>query len=552
MKGRAKSMNYFKRSVTAILTIAMLLITVCSCSNTNNGISPKTMSYNDARAELAVLAANVKPTTLPVRLDPNEMFDLDLSHEIQSLPDISEYPFVVNPVTANYITVYSTIPEIILAANDFNNAAITLSGQQVSVGVRAVGSALGTNFILSGKYTPDLLIPVSELYGGILSYRSTPTGLIAGTTVHGLSGVVVPDKTGVDNFPALVRRVHSGELSIGYVNPLQDPDGLNFILSVLYEFDQARPIGEAAVDGLRKLQNNITLIANDSTQLKSSFLRGILDGYVLNYNTYKSAPEYTSGYTFIPFGVPQNNPIYSVGELTPIKMQTAEKFAEYCINAEAGTVDSILRNYSSTITITSAIAGGLQSIYRSVRGGSSNITAIFVADISGSMGGTPLLKLKTGLRGAINAIDPNNNIGLVTFDDEVNIAVPIAPFDGKQQSYFSNAISNMSDGGKTAMYDALAVALQMLLVFQDENPDTKLVLFVLTDGDSNIGLEYRRMSPVIAGLKIPIYTIGYESETNSLNTDILEQLSAINEASFIDAGTDNITYILSSLLSSQA
>jgi Ca-activated chloride channel family protein len=167
------------------------------------------------------------------------------------------------------------------------------------------------------------------------------------------------------------------------------------------------------------------------------------------------------------------------------------------------------------------------------------------------MSGTPLLRLKTGLRGAINAIDPNNNIGLVTFADNVEIALPIAPFDGKQQSYFSNAISNMTDGGRTAMYDALAVALQMMLVHQDKNPDTKLVLFVLTDGDSNTGLDFRRMSPIIAGLKIPIYTIGYEYETNVLNTDILEQLAALNEASFINAGTDNITYILSSLLSSQ-
>ena len=555
----SKSMKCIKRIAAVTLTAAILLLAISSCrpsvtggGSSTQGSSGRTMSYNDAKSELAVLAANVKPSTLPVRLDPNEMFDLDLTYETHSLPDISEYPFVVNPLTPSYITVYSANPDIIKAANDFNNGAVMLGGEQVSVGVRAVDSALGTNFILSGKYTPDLLIPASEIFGEMLSYRSIPIRQIAGTTVRGISGVVVLEKSEAEDFSDLVQKVHSGELSIGYVNPLQDPDGLNFILSVLYEFDPSQPMGETAVEGLRQLQNNITLIANDSSQLKNSFLRGILDGYVLDYSAYKNTPEYATGHKFIPFGVVQSNPIYAIGELTPIKTQIAEAFSEACVSAGASSADSVIASYASSITANSVIAGGLHGIYRSVRGGSSNITAVFVADISGSMSGTPLLRLKTGLRGAINSIDPNNNIGLVTFADNVNIAVPIAPFDGKQQSYFSNAISNMTDGGRTAMYDALAVALQMMLDHQDENPDTKLVLFVLTDGDSNVGLDFARMSPIISALKIPIYTIGYESETNSLNTDILERLAELNEAGYIDAGADNITYILSSLLSSQA
>jgi Ca-activated chloride channel family protein len=510
-----------------------------------------TMSYSNARNELEVLAKNVKPATLPVRLDPNEVFDLALSHEVQALPDISEYPFVVNPGTSSFITVYSTSPEIIQAANDFNAATIMVAGQQISVGLRAVPSDMGTNFILSNKYTPDMFIPKSELYGSMLSYRSVPIELIADTTVRGVSGVVVSDKTGVKSFSELVRKVRDGEMSVGYVDPLQDPDGLNFILSALYEFDNVQPIGEVAVQGLKQLQDHITYIANSSAQLKSSFLRGVLDGYVLDYGTFKSTADYRSGYTFIPFGIPQDNPVYTIGELTPIKAQIAQKFVEYCKAAGAGVTDSVVTGYKSTIELTSAVSGELIGIYKSVRGGSSNVTAVFVADVSGSMRGTPMLRLKTGLRGAISSINPNNNIGLVTFDSNVKIALPIAPFDGKQQSYFSNAISNMTDGSTTAMYDAIAVALQMMLEYQDQNPDTKLVLFVLTDGDSNKGLTFQRMKPIIAGLQIPVYTIGYESEMNGLNTGTLEQLAAINEAGFTNAGVDNITHILSSLLNSQ-
>jgi len=546
--------------IVAVLIVAALLITLCSCDSNSNS-NQKTMNYDDARKALTdvIEHARLKPTTLPVRLDPNEMFDLDLSNEAQSLPDISDYPFVVNPTTANFITVYSTLPEITQAANDFNDAAVIVDGKQVSVGVRAVDSALGTNFILPssshplGKYTPSILIPASELYGGILSYRDIQCNLIANATVRDLSGIVTTNKASVKTFSDLVQRIHNGELTIGYVDPLQDTDSLNFILAVLHEFDSTQPIGEVAVEGLKKLQDNVSYIAHESPQLKRSFLRGILDGYVLNYSTYKNTSEYNSDHTFIPFGVPQSNPVYTIGDLTSTEQLTAQKFVEFCKKAAtASASDSFVVSYKSNIEVTSGIAGELRSVYRSIKGGSSNTTAVFIADTSGSMKGKPLLRLKTGLRGAINAINPNNNIGLITFDSFVNIALPIAPFDGKQQSYFSNAISNMTDGSTTAMYDAIAVGLKMLLEYQDENPDTKLVLFVLTDGDSNEGIDFNRIRPAIAGLRIPIYTIGYESETNNLHKGTLEELATINEASYIDAESDDIVYILTSLLSSQS
>jgi len=112
-----------KRIMPVLLTLALLIV-LCSCGS--NQLNIKTMSYSDAKEELAVLAANVRPIALPVRLDPNEMFDLDLSSEVQTLPDISEFPFIINPASASYITVYSENPLIIQAASDFNEAASTV------------------------------------------------------------------------------------------------------------------------------------------------------------------------------------------------------------------------------------------------------------------------------------------------------------------------------------------------------------------------------------------------------------------------------------------
>ena len=162
------------------------------------------------------------------------------------------------------------------------------------------------------------------------------------------------------------------------------------------------------------------------------------------------------------------------------------------------------------------------------------------------MYGSPLLKLKASLKQAINFIGSDANIGFVTFSDTVNIAVPIAKFDSTQKSYFSNAVKNLSANGGTAMFDAIVVAEKMLMEEQQKNPNTKLMLFVLTDGETNRGYSFNNIEKVTRGIKVPIYTIGYNADI-----DILKKVSNINEAATMNAENDNIIYKLESLFNSQ-
>ena len=548
-------MNLFKRTMACVLATVLLIITLSACRVADDDFRPK--SYEAAKEDVRTIAASINPKKIPVEIDPNDQFDVDLTHDTVSLPNLSAFPFVVNPMTASYIAVYSTDPVIIKAANDFNSAGLIVDGEPVSVGVRAIDSALGVNLIIADRFAPDVFVPRSELYGGILSFRSKQCELLIDTTTRGVSGVVVSNKTGVTTFSDLIRRVHAGELFIGYVDPLQDPDGMNFIFSALYEFDSAQPLGESATEGLRQLLNSVRLTANDGAQLKRSFLSNHLDGYVLNYDTFKGASEYSSGYTFISFGLPQNNPVYAVGNLSPIKRRAAELFAEFCKNAgDMAATDPVVADYSSSIGIalSSAVAGRLTNAYRSVKGGSSHTAAVFVVDISGSMEGKALRRVKSGMLALTNQIDPRNSIGIVLYDHNVFIPLPIAPFDDLQQSFYSNAVSKMAtNGGNTATYDAVAVGLNMLLEYQAEKPDTKLMLFLLTDGNRNTGIVTEKViNEIIGGLKIPVYPIGYEPEKGGLNAEPLVRMSIINEALYLDAGSDDIDYKLASLLGAHA
>ena len=96
------------------------------------------------------------------------------------------------------------------------------------------------------------------------------------------------------------------------------------------------------------------------------------------------------------------------------------------------------------------------------------------------------------------------------------------------------------------MFDAIIVAEHMLVEQQKQNPNTRMMLFVLTDGESNRGYDLEDIKEITRGLRIPVYTIGYNADI-----DVLKEVSDINEASTMDADSDNVIYKLESLFNSQ-
>ena len=86
----------------------------------------------------------------------------------------------------------------------------------------------------------------------------------------------------------------------------------------------------------------------------------------------------------------------------------------------------------------------------------------------------------------------------------------------------------------------MLVGLKMMIDKKEEIPNAKMMMFVLSDGDQNAGYSLNRIEPIVSGLKIPIYTIGYNLESDSKAVKELERLSGINEASLINATSDDL------------
>jgi len=525
-------MKILTKSISMLLVIAMLAMTVCSCATTP-------LDRDTALRELEQRVNQIKP--ISVEVDINDDLDDGESYlpSTQVLPNLTEYPFVVDATTPNYIIVYSDNHSVIQAANDFNRAAVMVDGQPISVSVRAIDSVTGIDLVLANRFMPDLIILKNELYGEILEQSNIPTPiqLIADQTIRDLSGVIVSNegarKNNISSFSDLVRSVQSGELKIGYVDPSRSADGLNFILAVLHEHDPMSPMSEAAVDGLRQLYRNIKTKASDEAQLKGALRRSTIDGFVTDYNTFQNESDYRTGYQFIPCGIQQNHPAYAVGQLTPQKMQIARAFVQYC-QAQANT-DSVVDNYKSDISSGSIKARELIDVYQLIRGGTSDTAIAFVIDKSGSMLGSPMRQLQAALQAANDAIPDGIAIGQIEFNNKVYITAPLAVNDRTQRLCRSNAITKMVANGGTATWDAVAVAISMLTEYEEEHPGANLVVILLTDGNRNRGLTLDQVLPTISALDVATHVFAYESETEGIDIEPLQKFASASEGRCVNA-----------------
>ncbi len=496
---------------------------------------------------------------IPVDLRPTDIKN--------TLPDISKYPPQVNSSTPSYIEIFSSLEKagsgtdgwLTEVARDFNNAAIMIDGKRVSVRLRGIASGQGADYITSGKYLPDAFTPSNELWGEIIVSRGVKAQLVQKKLAGNVAGVLLTKskkdelaaKYGAINITTVVNAVANNELQMGYTNPLASSTGLNFLISTLQAFNASNLFSDKAVAGFEGFQANIPVVAYTTMQLVEMAKSGKLDGFILEYQTYMNAPDIKS-YEFIPFGARHDSPMYAIGELSAEKMKILNKFVEFTQQEKYQSLATKhgfngLNDYQSKAR---AVSGDViiqaQKIWKETKNGGKPICAVFVADVSGSMDGEPLNKLKRSLIDGQYYIDEDNLIGLISYSNDVHIDLPIAQFDLNQRSLFAGAVNDLQAAGSTATFDAIAVAMQMLIdqkaLGPNADPNLKPRIFVLSDGKSNIGHSPGDIKDIVQELGIPIHTIGYNA-----NIPELQAISEINEGVFINADNEDVVYKLGSL-----
>ena len=487
-----------------------------------------------------------------------------------NLPNIdSKYPLTVLGYGDVDIEIFSTSEKAGKANNgwlneiaeEFNRSGAKLSdGRTVSVSVRSIPSGASSDYICNNVYVPQAYTPSNELFGALAMQNGADLEVVVPSLVSNTAGIAlsksvdsaIESNYGEINFENVVSAVVDGKIQMGYTYPYTSATGLNFLVNSLQYFDSNDILSADSIAKFQQLQKSIPFVCYTTDQMVNAMQSGTLQAGVTEYQAYINSPVLKSSYDFVPFGYKHSNPLYSVGKLDQAQKSALDLFVDYAMSDDCqkkakdyGFDPDESFNYN-TKSISGADLINAQQIWKQEKDSGTPTIALFIADVSGSMNGDPINRLKQSLLEASKNIKTDNYVGLLSYSDNVKVNLDIEQFDLEQRSYFAGAVEGMRAGGNTASYDALLVGIDMINKKKADLPEAKTMIFLLSDGMCNKGVHYEETAELVEHYGIPIYTIGYNE-----NIDKLKELSTINEAVYIDADSDDVVYELSALFNAQ-
>ena len=520
------------------------------------------LSYEDALDEIESLLTKIDVTTVE---DPTLDIYSDTTSEADALADIDTFDITVegdgeiNIEIAAATELSSDSPDdwLNVVAEAFNEEGYTINGKSVTVTVRQITSGEAYTYIAAGVYEPEVFIPSNYLWGEMLDASGIDIEQITDRIAGNTAGILIESETyeefieayGEATLENVLEASIAGDLTFAYTNPYTSSTGLNMLTAMLKAFDEDDPLSSEAQEKLLEYQQTSPPVAYTTSVLRNQAAKGVINAMVMEEQAYINTAE-LSDYVYIPFGVRHDHPVYTFDWCTDEEKEAAELFTEYCLSDENQELASdkgfnLHDDYEGEDSgLTGAEIITAQQVWKESKNGGNPIVAVFVADVSGSMSGTPLASLQSALVSASAYIGSDNYVGLVSYASDVTINLEIAQFDATQQAYFSGEVKSLIASGSTATYDAIIVALSMLAEAAEEIPDATLMLFVLSDGVQNVGYSIDRVTPIIAGMDIPVYTIcyNYDDDNGELAT-----LSDINEAAALNAESDDVVNQLRNL-----
>lgn len=561
------------KEITVLAVTGALLVTLIVTGIAVVGRLGKTDSQITKESAMTQLQKKLKKIDVETIEPRKATVEISGSNLAEELPNIEQYPLSVQGYGDINIELFSSTEKssegtdgwLNEVAEAFNNEHYQINGQWVTVSVRPIVSGAAIDYIISGKYVPEVYTPSNTLWGEMIAAENVDIRMVKDRIAGNCAGILInkdtykrlKDSYGEVNSSTIIEATIKSEISMGYTNPYSSSTGMNFLLNALHEFDANDILSDKAVEQFQKFQANVPFVAYSTLQMRDAADSGVLDAFILESQGYYNATELRD-YEFVPFGVRHDNPVYAIGNLTADEEALLTMFVDYCLtdhNQQLAKEYGFNQMEDYTSNIPEGISGdtmlSAQKLWKKEKDAGKPVMAVFVADVSGSMGGVPLQELQASLINASQYINDTNYVGLVSYSTDVAINLPINRFDLNQRSYFTGAVQDLSPGGNTATYDAVLVALDMLIKAQETveaetGQKIKPLLFVLSDGETNIGNKLSDIRDVVEGLEVPCYTIGYNA-----NLDALAELSSINEAASINADSDDVVYSLKSLFNAQ-
>jgi Ca-activated chloride channel homolog len=553
------------KRLMVLLLVPLFVVSACSL----DGGETEPLDQATAQQRVADLVDDIgwldAPVTRKANVTPPEK---DLS---DTLPDITGFALTVDPGTGPGLAVAEVFASteksgsgtdgwMVEAAEAFNRSRARIAdGREARVAIRRIPSGTGYQFIAAGDHIPAGFSPSNELWIQMADTHS-PTTVVTDQTVPNVAGIVMKDETaeqlraeyGELDTKALIEAVIAGELVMGYTDPFASSTGLNFLLTVLDDFaegDESRLVAPDVASVFEEFQEQVPFVAFTTLQMRESVEKdnGTLDAFVMEWQTFTNTESLQSGFEFIPFGVRHDNPLHAFDEASVAEKEVLELFAEFMDSEEwrnkAAEFGFDPPEYVSQVAVPSGeTLIEAQRLWKDKKDAGRPVYAVFVTDTSGSMAGSRISAVQRALASSREFINPEASIGMVEFSDNARKVLDIAPFDLNQQGLFAAAVQDMDPVGGTAMYDGIMLGLSMLVEQRQAEPRGKYMLIVLTDGETNEGLDFGAVDEVIAGARIPVVTVGFEA-----NLEELSRVASLVEAASINASESDVEFQLVSL-----
>jgi VWFA-related protein len=110
---------------------------------------------------------------------------------------------------------------------------------------------------------------------------------------------------------------------------------------------------------------------------------------------------------------------------------------------------------------------------------SGPVWLILVLDVSQSVDGEKLSRLREGCEAAVNHLEAGDQAALLTFAEEVSVAAPLSP----RVDALLSALRTVPAGGRTALYDAVFTAVALV-----SRATTRILIVVFSDGQDTMSV----------------------------------------------------------------
>ncbi len=496
---------------------------------------------------------------------------------------------------------------------DFNAGETEINGAPVFVRGEVVASGEAEQKIDASQLKPVVWSPSSSLWGRLLNYEADreltsddPSSIVRTPLViamwkpmaHALGWPKKP--IGFDEILALARSQQGwgayghpefGNFKLVHTNPDFSTSGLSAVVAEYYAATGKREgLLTSDIDGsarrkVRDIERSIVHYG-DTTLLIADQMREGGPGYasavameevtLLDFNNDRGGqPELVAIYpkdgTFFsdnPFFI-LNGPWVSAAQRAAAKAFQeflAEKITP-ALAAESGfrpadlneppappiTAENGVDPAQPKQTLSLPSPPVLAKIRGAWREDRKPANVMLVVDVSGSMADEDrLAHAKQGLKVFFDQIQPQDRVGLMVFDDQVDQLVPIMAFSEGEKRLRSKVNSLLPDGG-TAFRDATGQAFEKVEARAGAE-DRINAIAVLTDGDdtdsssSLDSLLEELSSQGDSATQVRVFTIAY-SATAEGAADALKKIAEASGGKYYEGETENIELVYRSISS---